>query len=725
MANAQNSSVQDWASFLSRNDMVYDTLTTRWEDGVFTGNGSIGAMLYMADENSFRLEKGRTDVTDHRREKISHLYGKARLPIGHFMISPIGKILKNSARLHLWDAEATGELITTKGSIKWRTLTLSQSDIIVFETESSGNEKPNFRFVPEESVSSRVKYMSDVPEGYGPNPPFKLFERKNISFCRQPLLAGGDYTTAWKTNVSDKKEFLFITVQIEKQGSSVSKAEKQINTVSEKNIAGKIVQHCNWWHRFYPESFISIPDARMESFYWIQQYKMASATREGKIPIDLMGPWYRYTPWPAYWFNLNMQLIYSPMYAANRLSLAKGLLQMIDAAQNNLVLNVPEPYRHNTMALGRSGGLDMYSPVKVFKERDPSATDAQLELGNLTWLLHNYWLHYRYTMDPQIKKQLIPLLKQSINYYLQLVYKENDGKWHLPYSYSPEYPGGVTRDCNYDLSLLRWGCQTLLDLAPVDPLSSKWKDILKNLIDYPQDETGLRIGRDVAFNQSHRHYSHLLMIYPLYTMNWDQPENRALILKSLNHWHSFKGVLQGYSFTGGAAIYATMGEGQKAVDYLNQLLDRYVKSNTMYLETGPVIETPLAAAASIQDLLLQSWSGKIRVFPAIPDIWKDVAFENLRTEGAFLISASRKDGETQWVRIKSLAGQPCIINTGIKSILKTSSATTVIEPLENGFIRLHLKKNQEIILFKEGITHFKLRPVSCNNINQLHFWGKK
>jgi hypothetical protein len=413
------------------------------------------------------------------------------------------------------------------------------------------------------------------------------------------------------------------------------------------------------------------------------------------------------------------------MYAANRLSLAKGLLQMIDAARNNLVLNVPESYRTNTMALGRSGGLDMYSPVKVYKERDTSATDAQLELGNLTWLLHNYWLHYRYTMDPQIKKQLIPLLKQSINYYLQLVYKENDGKWHLPYSYSPEYPGGVTRDCNYDLSLLRWGCQTLLDIAPLDPLSSKWKDILMNLVDYPQDEIGLRIGRDVAFNQSHRHYSHILMVYPLYTMNWDQPENRALILKSLNHWHSFKGALQGYSFTGGASIYATMGEGQKAVDYLNQLLDRYVKSNTMYLETGPVIETPLAAAVSIQDLLLQSWSGKIRVFPAIPDIWKDVAFENLRAEGAFLISASRKDGETEWVRIKSLAGQPCIINPGIKGNLKTSNANATIEPIENGFIRLNLREYEEITLYKNGITDFLVSPVNLNNINQLHFWGRK
>jgi hypothetical protein len=39
-------------------------------------------------------------------------------------------------------------------------------------------------------------------------------------------------------------------------------------------------------------------------------------------------------------------------------------------------------------------------------------------------------------------------------------------------------------------------------------------------------------------------------------------------------------------------------------------------------------------------MLLQSQNGIIRVFPAIPDDWRSgVSFRNLRSEGAFLVSA--------------------------------------------------------------------------------------
>src|SRR5206468_682069 len=62
----------------------------------------------------------------------------------------------------------------------------------------------------------------------------------------------------------------------------------------------------------------------------------------------------------------------------------------------------------------------------------------------------------------------------------------------------------------------------------------KWQDTLEKLAPYPVDEkTGLMIGKDVPLAISHRHFSHLLMIYPLYLLNWDEPENRALIEKSL------------------------------------------------------------------------------------------------------------------------------------------------------------------------------------------------
>lgn len=58
-------------------------------------------------------------------------------------------------------------------------------------------------------------------------------------------------------------------------------------------------------------------------------------------------------------------------------------------------------------------------------------------------------------------------------------------------------------------------------------------------------------------------------------------------------------------------------------------------------------------------MVLQSWAGVIRVFPACPASWGDVRFHDLRAEGAFLVSARREAGRTKWVGIKSLAGEPC------------------------------------------------------------------
>ena len=73
--------------------------------------------------------------------------------------------------------------------------------------------------------------------------------------------------------------------------------------------------------------------------------------------------------------------------------------------------------------------------------------------------------------------------------------------------------------------------------------------------------------------------------------------------------------------------------------------------NTLYRESGPVIESPLSGAQSIHDMLLQSWGGKIRVFPAVPDAWQDVAFDGLRTEGAFKVSVFRISWKTEFIQV--------------------------------------------------------------------------
>ena len=87
-------------------------------------------------------------------------------------------------------------------------------------------------------------------------------------------------------------------------------------------------------------------------------------------------------------------------------------------------------------------------------------------VGCLPWLLNNCWLHYRYTMDQEIlSKTVFPLLRRSINLYRHLLYTGEDGKLHLPPTYSPETDN--TSDCNFDLALLKWGCKRLTEICGI------------------------------------------------------------------------------------------------------------------------------------------------------------------------------------------------------------------------------------------------------------------
>jgi alpha-L-fucosidase 2 len=188
--------------------------------------------------------------------------------------------------------------------------------------------------------------------------------------------------------------------------------------------------------------------------------------------------------------------------------------------------------------------------------------------------------------------------------------------------------------------------------------------------------------------------SHLVMIYPLYTLTLEQPENRALVIKSLKHWMGMPQKLAGYSYTGAASISALLEEGDGAA------------------EAGPCIETPLSAAASLNDMLLSSWGDRIRVFPGAPEKWKDITFHNLRAQGAFLVSSSRKNGVTRWVRIKSLAGQPCRIRPGIHGPVK---ATVPLKPAGEGVYDLELAKNAEAILYSgDTVPDLTITPVAAD-----------
>ena len=55
-------------------------------------------------------------------------------------------------------------------------------------------------------------------------------------------------------------------------------------------------------------------------------------------------------------------------------------------------------------------------------------------------------------------------------------------------------------------------------------------------------------------------------------------------------------------------------------------------------------------------MLLQSHTGVIKVFPALPTSWKEVSFRNLRAVGAFLVSASYSNGKVVSITVTSEKG---------------------------------------------------------------------
>jgi alpha-L-fucosidase 2 len=96
-------------------------------------------------------------------------------------------------------------------------------------------------------------------------------------------------------------------------------------------------------------------------------------------------------------------------------------------------------------------------------------------------------------------------------------------------------------------------------------------------------------------------------------------------------------------------------------------------------------------------MLIQSHTGVVRLFPAIPEEWKDVNFTTLRTEGAFLISAKMEKGEVTTVDIISEKGGALKIYNPFKNSGFNCSVT--YKP-DGSILTLHTEPGQKLWMKK-------------------------
>jgi alpha-L-fucosidase 2 len=245
----------------------------------------------------------------------------------------------------------------------------------------------------------------------------------------------------------------------------------------------------------------------------------------------------------------------------------------------------------------------------------------------------------------------------------------------LPLSSSPEIfdnsrEAWFDETTNYDLALIRFTCSAAAELAlelGLDDEARHWEESLSRWPELVVDpSTGLMFAPGFPYRESHRHFSHLMAFHPLglidVSKGADQFEVIQATLRNLEKhgpdWWT------GYSYSWLGNLYARARQGEKAAAALRDFATCFTLPNSFHVNgdqsgTGKskftyrpfTLEGNFAFAAGIHEMLLQSHTGVVRVFPAIPESWNEVSFQSLRTEGAFLISATRKNGACTRVEI--------------------------------------------------------------------------
>ena len=720
----------DHETTISKHDFVWSNMPPSRETGAFIGNGMLGASIWAGKGETLRWELGRNDV---------YTTGNAvgsRLLIGKLQLHLTGTPTASTMHKALYTAEVSAHITTDRGSVSCRSIIPYDRmvGLVEFETQGAETVAVDFQQLPfmlPGSLRDAIGEMGPkLIDGWKRHPvrdfsdplyepiieelkkdPKAFIHPKSqrgsldgINWLVQPCKEGGGFVVAWGLKATGNgRSLLAYTLTPARTGRpDHTTSVRLVRDALKEGFQAQLERHEEWWKSFYSRSYVSVPDESVEGYYWRQLYKLGSATRADGVVLDELGPWPGASSWVRVWNNLNIQIAYLCPLTANRLELCRPFIELMNGNRENLHRAVPEKWRANgALALGRMQDIH-------------GRTGWSKEFGNLLWALHDYWLYCRYSGDDELlSDRFYPLLDGAVAFLVNALEEGEDGLYHLPPDISPEYPGGPVADSNYNTALLTWGLKMVQflnqDLEKNDPDADRWREASQKLAPLAIDETGLMVGSDRPFAEGHRHYSHLLAFFPLCILDPESHDGAALFQKSVDHWASFWPKGQNFfSVSGEAAMRAWLRDGEGAAKVLDYGIPNKLTPNTHFAGAGVAIESALCGMWSVGEMLLQSWTFdpsdyRIRVFPAIPESWKDCRFEKLRAEGAFLVSAEKRNGAVQSVQIFSEAGKPCRVENpfpGKYGVSGDRAFTTEIERLESGreIIRIDLKKGETVQL---------------------------
>lgn len=729
----------------SPHDQVFPDIATSWDEGVPLGNATVGALVWKKGD-SLRFSLDRIDLWDLRPTEFvesdifrfkwieEHVHkndyspvqralddpynalpGPSKIPGAalEFDIASLGKVKSN--RLYLKDALC--EIVWENG-VSLQTFVHSSLPIGYFCFEGVDES-----FVPKlippvynaqnTAAGDNSHAGADLDRlGYKQG---TITQGKNSTLYRQPGWGDFSYEIAvhWKR---DGKKLTGVWA------ATSSLIKEKAADLAKENIKKQDDQlyktHRQWWRKFWQQSSINLPDPVLEKQYYNEIYKFGSVAREHSYPISLQAVWTadngKLPPWKGdFHHDLNTQLSYWPCYTGNYLTEGLGYL--------NTLWDQRETNRNYTKRFFEKNGLNvpgvctlMGVPMGGWVQYSCSPTVS-------AWLAQHFHLHWKFSRDEVfLKEKGYPYLKEVATFLEEFTILEN-GIRKLPLSSSPEIHDNSIRawfkdTTNYDLSLMLYTFRAAAEMA--DALGKKdeaehWLTLSKQLPAFALDEgMGLAFAPKEPYRGSHRHFSHAMAIHPLGIIDWSNGKTDQHIIqatiKDLDKYGPGAWVGYSYSWLGNMKARALDGEG--AAKTLRDFAECFCLRNTFHVNGDQsrsgksgftyrpfTLEGNFAFASGIQEMLMQSHTGTLHLFPAIPQSWKDASFQTLRANGAFLISATRKEGKTIKVSIHSEKGGTLrILNPFSSDKFNVSKGTKYTQ--DNNVLILETTPGQDITL---------------------------
>ena len=688
-----------------KSDMVFPSLSTTWDEGVPLGNATVGALVWQRD-SVLRFSLDRIDLWDLRpTDSISGPNNKFRWVMeqvrkGDYL--PVQKKFDWPYDREPAPSKIPGAALEfhTTGFGKVKDVHLYLRNALCRTEWSNGTVLKTFVHASEPIGWFVFENLPDAPAISIVPPPY---ESEQNCGTENPVTGQDLRRLGYRQGNIEKKEncityhqqgwngfYYDVNVRWEKKGRKLygvwsvtssmtgQKASSETMDAMKRGVYSDFSSHNSYWKNFWNASSVSVPDSIIQRQYDQEMYRLGSVARKDSYPISLQAIWTadngKLPPWKGdYHHDLNTQLSYWPVYKGNHLEEGMGYL--------NTLWNQREVYKKYTRTYFECEGMNIPGVCTLTGEPMGGWIQYSMSPTVSAWLSQHFYLHWKYSADKEfLTDRAYPFVHDVALFLEQITRLDSDGIRKLPISSSPEIFDNSLNAwfrtmTNYDLALIQFAFRAAEEMAEAlgkDEEAAHWKELYGQLPDYDLDADGaLTFAKGFPYNASHRHFSHAMAIHPLGLLDYSQGEKARKIIDATLQKLKDNGPdwWCGYSYSWFANMSARAMKGEDARDALRTFAECFCLANGFHAngdqsQSGKskftyrpfTLEGNFAFAAALQEMLLQSHTGKIHIFPALPKDWKDLSFEKLRAEGAFLVSASLQGGKLAHAEITAEQG---------------------------------------------------------------------